>query len=245
MPKDDICRLDYSNVIERIKPSIVFIVCFDKDGRNQGSGSGFIFLKKNVVITCNHVIKDASAISVKFSDSTDGSFITAKVAVRDEEHDLVLLKVSGIEKEPLKLANIDDIKEGMPIIFAGYPLNIASLTTHRGMLSAIATDDAGITTYLIDGTVNAGNSGCPLMNEDGEVLGILNAKRMERADVLSRVNRMEFGALSLYGVDMVRLYQALISNLQLGIGYAIPVSYVPEYKEISKKEKTKKVDRKR
>ncbi len=75
----------------------------------------------------------------------------------------------------------------MPIVFSGYPLNTKFLTTHVGILSSIAKDSAGITTYLIDGTVNSGNSGCPLMDIRGRVVGVVNAKRMERLDLLEKV----------------------------------------------------------
>ncbi len=51
---------------------------------------------------------------------------------------------------------------------------------------------------------------------------------------------MQFGALSLHGVDLIELYQALIKNLQLGIGYAVPASYIPEYKDIKKLSKGNK-----
>ena len=122
----------------------------------------------------------------------------------------------------------------MPVLFSGYPLNLEALTTHQGMLSAITVDALGVTTYLIDGTVNAGNSGCPLMNVKGEILGVVNAKRRERSDLLTKVEAMSLGAISLHGIDLVEIYQALISNVQLGIGYAVPASYIPEHKEPAK-----------
>ncbi len=226
--------MDYSDTVKKIKPSIALILCIDKDGQAYGTGSGFIFSKKDIILTCNHVVKDASKIVVKFSD--DDSFLTAKIAVRDEEHDLALLKFENETREPMELADLEKVEEGIPIIFSGYPLQMQHLTTHRGMLSSIVKDPAGITTYVVDGTVNAGNSGCPLMDNNGKVIGIINAKRMERADLLNKVKKMQFGALSLHGIDLVELYQTLIDNVQLGIGYAVPAAYIPEYKEIKNEE---------
>ncbi len=125
----------------------------------------------------------------------------------------------------------------MSVIFAGYPLSIKDLTTHQGILSAITQDEVGMTTYLIDGTVNSGNSGCPLMDSDGEVIGVVNAKRRESSDLLSSVENLKVGAIALHGIDLVKIYQALIRNVQLGIGYAVPASYIPDHKEIKDDDK--------
>ncbi len=226
--------MDYSEIVSKIKPSIALIIAANKD-ESYGTGSGFVFAKKGILVTCNHVVKDANAILIKFFDN---QHIPAKIVVRDEEHDLALLKFDDDSRLPISLANVEDVKEGMPIIFSGYPLSIQDLTTHQGIISAITKDATGITTYLIDGTVNSGNSGCPLMNSRGEVIGVVNAKRREQSDLLSKVEDMKLGAMSLHGVDLVQIYQALINNVQLGIGYAVPASYIPEHKdmeEISKK----------
>jgi S1-C subfamily serine protease len=86
------------------------------------------------------------------------------------------------------------------------------------------------------------------MNEDGEVIGIVNAKRREKNDLLDRVEKMTIGAISLHGVDLVEIYQAVIKNVQLGIGYAIPCSYIPEIVDTKKEEinnnETVKTDKK-
>ena len=225
---------DFSAVVKQIKPSIAFIVVANEQGEAIGTGSGFIFSKKNIIVTCNHVIKNASSIFLKFPDSE--TLVTAKAVVRDEEHDLALLKFENETRLPLKIAKEDSIKEGMRVIFSGYPLSMQDLTTHQGILSAITKDLTGTTTYLIDGTVNSGNSGCPLMNNAGEVIGVVNAKRRERNALLSKVEDMSQGAISLHGIDLVEIYQAIINNVQLGVGYAVPVSYVPEHKEIIEQE---------
>ena len=67
------------------------------------------------------------------------------------------------------------------------------------------------------------------MTPNGEVIGVVNAKRREQSDLLSEVEKMSIGAVSIHGIDMIKIYQALIENLQLGIGYAIPSAYIPKY----------------
>jgi len=228
--------MDYSKVISKIKPNIALVVAFNKDGSPLGQGSGFVFGKKNILVTCNHVALANASIKIRFSDS---EFLDAEVVIRDIEHDLALLKFNVVNRSPLVAANQDVIQEGIPVIFSGYPLGLSNLTTHQGILSAILTDPTGMTTYLIDGTVNSGNSGCPLMTHNGGVIGVINAKRRENSDVLNQVENMPFGALSIHNVDIVKIYNALINNVQLGMGYAVPCSYIPIHKESEKKENKK------
>ena len=222
---------DYSTIISVIKPSIGLVITFNEKGVLSGTGSGFIFWKKDILVTCNHVVKGANAIFLKFPGVETP--IPAKILLKDEEHDLALLKFDDETRIPLEIADQGVVKEGMQVIFAGYPINIQDLTTHQGIISSITKDPTGKTVYLIDGTVNSGNSGCPLMDINGRVIGVVNAKGAVRADVMEKVQNMSSGALSLHGLDMVDIYKVLINNVQLGIGYAVPASYIPEHKEIS------------
>lgn len=221
--------MDYIEIIKKIKNSIAFIAALDSQNKPMGTGTGFVFLRKGILVTCNHVVKGAGGIFIKFNGN---EFISAKVVIKDEEHDLALLKFEG-DGEPLINSEIENVQEGIEVLFAGYPLSLQDLTAHQGIISAITKDLSGITTYLIDGTVNSGNSGCPLLDSGGKVLGVVNAKRREQTNLLSKVENMKTGAVSLHGVDLVDIYGAIISNLQLGIGYAIPAKYIPDHKEIT------------
>ena len=221
--------MNYSDVIKKTKQSIALIVAFDKDTKIIGTGSGFVFSNKGIMVTCNHVVKDATTLALKFSNST--SFIPGESVLSDGEHDLSLLKFDDPTREPIPLGKLDNVQEGMQVVFSGYPLSSYDLTTHQGILSAIIKDASGIISYAIDGTVNPGNSGCPLMDMDGEVIGVINATRRMRADLLNKVENMQSGALSLHGIDIVEIYQALINNVQLGVGHAVPASYIPERKD--------------
>lgn len=222
--------MDYSSVIEKVKSSIAYIIAFDEKNKIIGTGSGFVFKKKGILVTCNHVIENAKSLLIKFPDSED-DYESAKVVIHDEEHDLALLKFDDDSREPLPLGDLSKVYAGIPVLFSGYPFISRDLTTHQGIISAIVKDPTGIISYLIDGTVNAGNSGCPLMNEKGEVIGIVDATNRARGKLLEKVERMTTGAISLYNVDLVEIYQALINNVQIGSGHAVPVSYVPDYKE--------------
>jgi S1-C subfamily serine protease len=219
--------MDMQNIIRLVKPSIALVASFDSQKQLSAFGSGFIFGAKNILVTCNHVIKDAAATMLKFSKSTP---IDSKVVLRDDEHDLALLKFEDVAREPIPIGS-EEVIEGMPILFSGYPSGSEDLTTHQGIISAITTDVTGIMSYLIGGTVNSGNSGCPLLNMDGKVIGVINAKRRYQNAFLEQVESMPLGALSLHGIDIVKIYQALTCNLQLGVGYAVPAKYIPEHKD--------------
>lgn len=223
--------MDFTKIIPQVENSIAKIVALNlKTKQRDGSGTGFLFEKSNIVITCNHVVINPDyAYVLKFPDSEE--YITAKVLLRDEEHDLALLGTEDSERKPLKIFR-GEVKEGLQVIFSGYPLNMDTLTTHQGIISSISKEATGATTYLIDGTVNPGNSGCPLMSKDGQVIGVVNAYRRERRDILDRVENMYSGVISIQDIDLIDIYKALMSNLQLGIGYAIPASYIPNHKDI-------------
>ena len=80
------------------------------------------------------------------------------------------------------------------------------------------------------------------MNKEGNVIAVVNATRREEATLISKVQGMDSGAISIHGIDLVEIYQALIKNLQLGIGYAVPCGYIPPHTEIKldKKKNSKK-----
>lgn len=221
--------MNHTEIISKVKPSIALVFEVVKD-EPLSKGTGFVYQKKGILVTCNHVIKRKGAtILIKFPDTTADAYVSASVLIRDEEHDLALLKFDDDSRIPLEQANVE-VKEGLPVLFSGYPLSLNDLTTHQGIISAITKDAAGAINYLIDGTVNSGNSGCPLMTEDGKVIGVVNAKRREQSDLLQKVEEFKLGAIALHGVDLVEIYQALINNVQLGIGYAVPAAYIPVHR---------------
>lgn len=222
--------MDYSTIIKRIRGSVAYIIAFDINNKIIGTGSGFVFKQKNLLVTCNHVVKDAESLLLKFADSGD-SYETAKVVVNDVEHDLALLKFNDDKRRPLPAGDLSKVEEGIPVLFSGYPFISRDLTTHQGIIAAIVKDATGIVSYLIDGTVNAGNSGCPLMTNKGEVIGVVDATNRAKGALLEKVENMITGAISLHGVDMVEIYQALVNNVQIGSGHAVPASYIPDYKE--------------
>lgn len=222
----------YIEIIEKIKPSIAFVSVL-KGGNFVGQGSGFVFAK-NSLVTCNHVVADiakgkADKIFISFADSPpELPPLIATPYTYHEPNDIAILKFNDETRNPIESFD-GEVKEGMNVIFSGFPLGLKTLTTHQGIISSITTDSTGVNRYLIDGTVNTGNSGCPLMTIDGKLVGVINATQRENRELLDKVANLdeEEEYLVMHGIDLIKVYQAIIRNLQLGIGYAVPCKYIP------------------
>ena len=138
-------------------------------------GSGFIIDPSGFVITNNHVIADADQITVTLNDGTS---LPAKLVGRDEKTDLALLKVKPAKPLPAtKLGNSDHARVGDWVIAIGNPFDLGSTVT-AGIVSARNRDiNAGPYDDFIqtDAPINRGNSGGPLFDMDGNVVGVNSA----------------------------------------------------------------------
>jgi S1-C subfamily serine protease len=152
----------------------------------QGFGSGFIVSEDGYVVTNQHVIEGADEIEVSINGREDT--VVAEVAWSDFSLDLAILKIdsSKIEQEltPLEMGDSEEIRPGDWAIAIGNPLGFEHTVT-VGVISAlgrpiqIPTDDRQVRTYQnliqLDAAINPGNSGGPLLNNQGQVIGINTA----------------------------------------------------------------------
>jgi putative serine protease PepD len=140
------------------------------------TGSGFVVSKDGEVVTNAHVVDGASSVRVKIGD---GATTTAKIIGRDVSSDLALLKVDtgGHALTPLTLANSDGVQVGDPTYAIGNPFGL-SRTLTTGVVSAlqraIAAPDGFTIDHVIqtDAALNPGNSGGPLLDAAGDVIGV-------------------------------------------------------------------------
>jgi serine protease Do len=143
--------------------------------RQSALGSGFIIDVQGHVVTNNHVIEEADEIDVILSD---GTVLSAKLVGRDEETDLALLKVdSKTSLTPAVFGNSDTAQVGEWVVAIGNPFGLGGTVT-AGIISARNRDiSAGSFDDFIqtDAAINRGNSGGPLFNLKGEVIGINTA----------------------------------------------------------------------
>ncbi len=145
--------------------------------RQQGLGSGVIVDPNGIIITNDHVIRGASAIHVVLAD---GRELEAEVIGSDANNDLAVLKVSSKQALPAaKLGTSADLMIGETVIAIGSPFGLSKTVT-SGVVSATGrTFKADGRTYndflQTDAAINPGNSGGPLLNVDGDVIGINTA----------------------------------------------------------------------
>ncbi len=168
-------------VYKRGLPSVVNItstqVAYDFFYRavpQQGQGSGFILDKQGHILTNNHVIEGAQIVEVTTSDKHK---YKATVVARDRNHDLALLQIQGSSNlQPAVLAESANLVVGQQVYAIGNPFGFNGTMT-RGIISAIRSIEMPSGNKIedaiqTDASVNPGNSGGPLLNSHGEVIGI-------------------------------------------------------------------------
>jgi serine protease Do len=137
----------------------------------QSLGSGFIVSKDGVILTNAHVVADASTVTVKLTDKRE---FKAKVLGIDKPSDVAVLKIDAANLPTVKLDKSDDVKVGEWVLAIGSPYGFENTVT-SGIVSAKARalpGDTYVPFIQTDVAVNPGNSGGPLFNMKGEVIGI-------------------------------------------------------------------------
>ena len=146
-----------------------------QERKTSALGSGFVIDEKGIVITNNHVIQGAEDIYIRLDD---GREYKAKVIGADPLSDIAVLKMDSKEKFiPVKFGDSDKARIGDWVIAIGNPLGLSGTVT-SGIISA-RNRDIGVNRYedfiQTDASINVGNSGGPLFNMDGDVIGINTA----------------------------------------------------------------------
>jgi len=161
-----------------------------KDGKNAtlkkvGSGSGF-FITPNLIITNHHVIDKAKNIEIVYNNDQK---IAATVLAKDPANDLAILKVDDFKGSvsPLFLGNTQNAKDGDPVYAVGFPMpsmlgDKAKLS--EGIINSITGFKDDVRMYQISIPIQPGNSGSPLLNEKGQVIGVVTASMNGAATML-------------------------------------------------------------
>ena len=141
------------------------------------AGSGFIITENGYVVTNYHVVEGATSIEVT---TYDGDVYPATLVGYDDTNDVAVLKVDGSGLPYVTIGSSDDLAVGDQVVAIGNPLGELTSTMTVGYVSAkdrdVTTDGTTINMIQTDAAINSGNSGGPLFNMKGEVIGITTAK---------------------------------------------------------------------
>lgn len=215
-------------LVKRVKPAVVAISTYDANGEAVMTGSGF-FLKPGQVVTNLHVVRGAVRAEIKTLDGKGRMFPVNGVVAVDEEGDLALLSVDM----PLERARTSELAtelpdEGEPIFVIGNPLKLEG-SVSDGIVSAVREVPNSYRIIQITAPISHGNSGSPVFNLRGQVLGVVtvkvtNGQNINLAIAAARVSELKAGELrplsefALKGkTDAAEsLYRSGIESLWLG-----------------------------
>jgi len=169
-----------SQIVQNVKPSVVSIKAEGNSG--SGTGSGFIYREDGYIVTNNHVAAPAingGKLTVYLEDKTS---FEAKLVGRNASYDLAVLKIDATGLKPVNIGDSSAINVGDLTVAFGSPLGLTGTVT-SGIVSAInrpvtaggADDQSFISAIQTDAAINPGNSGGPLVNGQGQVIGVNSA----------------------------------------------------------------------
>lgn len=193
--------VDFSNLVEQVSPAVVSVNVVKKMSQEEllqqqvpeilrrffgnqviipqqqipqektGYGSAFFISKDGYLLTNHHVVEDASKVTIVLNDRRE---LDATVVGSDERTDVALLKVQGTSYPELRTGNVNQLRVGEPVLAIGSPFGF-DYSASAGIVSAKMRNMMGETSVPFiqtDVALNPGNSGGPLFNQRGEVVGV-------------------------------------------------------------------------
>ena len=176
MSVQQVAALNQPSIVE-IQTEMVTNGSFLQQYVQTGAGSGIIISQDGYIVTNNHVIEDATSITVRTSDGTSYS---AQLVGTDSRTDIAVLKIDATGLQPVTFGNSDNLNVGDTAIAIGNPLGELGGTVTNGIISAldrtIVLDNEEMTLLQTNAAINPGNSGGGLFNSRGELIGMVVAK---------------------------------------------------------------------
>jgi len=164
---------DMSGAIERVSDSVFTV----KVGERVGAG--FIVSPTGYALTSAHVVGDSTEVSLTLADDSD---LTAQVEKKDDARDLALLRLGQTNLPAVQFAGSATLKQGAKVAALGSPLGLEGSVT-EGVISAVKREIDGKSYLQVDAALNQGNSGGPVIDERGRVVGIATAVIKEAENV--------------------------------------------------------------
>ena len=168
----------YVNSCVGITVDIVSTNIFGQTVTGAAAGSGFVITEDGYILTNYHVIDGANSIKVTFEDGKDS---TATYVGGEEKNDIAVIKVDATGLTPVVIGKSSDMLVGEQVTTIGNPLGELTFSESTGIISALdrsitMSDGRQMNMIQTDCAINSGNSGGPLFNSHGEVIGIVSAK---------------------------------------------------------------------
>lgn len=173
--------LSYQALYEQCLPSTVSITVYTED--SGGTGTGIILTEDGYILTCNHVVSDGVTCTVTTFDDT---VYDALLVGGDPQTDLAVLKIDAEGLKPAEFGDSDELTVGDEALAIGDPLGVELRgTLTNGIISAInrnvTVNTYSMTLLQTTAALNSGNSGGPLLNIYGQVVGVNNMKMISNA----------------------------------------------------------------
>lgn len=172
-----------AQVFEKVNKAVVEVQCqsvVNVDGmmtEGISTGSGFLISQDGYIVTNYHIIEGAQSVEII---TADGKTYSGQIVGVDEGNDFALLKIEAEGLPCLEFGSSDALVIGDQVVAIGYPLSSGSPTLTVGYISAknriVTTEGRTISMLQTDAAINSGNSGGPLLNMKGQVIGITTAK---------------------------------------------------------------------
>ncbi len=185
-PDGELVPLSFNEIYKKVAPSVTAIIAETIYGK--ATGSGFVMSADGYVITNNHVVEGSAEITVMLHDGTE---YPAQIVGADRISDLAVIKIEANGLSPVEFGNSDTIEHGDPVAAIGNPLGIDLRNTiTTGIISGVNRDifvqdpagDIKMNVLQTNCAVNPGNSGGPLLNQYGQVIGIISSKIMSSTE---------------------------------------------------------------
>lgn len=179
-----------TKVVKAAKPSIVAVRVPRPNGAKDMIGTGVIFDERGFIITNRHVVGTSSQVKVRLADGTE---LDADVIVAEASWDLAVVRVRAGRKLPVLSFGPTDLMEGEDVIAIGHPFGY-SYTVTKGIISALGREITMPTGDILSGliqtsaSINPGNSGGPLLNINGEFIGVNVALREGAQNIAFAIN---------------------------------------------------------
>lgn len=160
-------RRTVANLVAEAAPATVSITGETSDG-GKTTGSGFVIDASGTLVTNLHVVEGLSRVTIRLPNGD--SFERVVVRAYDEAKDIAILQVPGFSLPVVRLGNSDTVRQGDSVLLMGNPLGLTG-TVSSGLISAVRQFD-GYRVFQTDAAASPGNSGGPMLNDAGEVVGI-------------------------------------------------------------------------